>query len=267
MSLVFNDTTNKRGIIQAIERRIFPGDENRISGNATLLAEFTADINLALDKVTALIIAAGGTWQWDDSNFTDYPIITTDLVAGQRDYSVTTDESGKLILDIYKVLAKDENTGLYRELYPVDAQSVEQPHDGYRWGAQSGVLGAYNGVNSLTDGGNEQGIPNRYDKTANGIFLDLIPSYNSTDGLKVYINREASYFTTTDTTKKPGFAGPFHDYLAVEPSFKYASIHTQSNAQAFQNEMLVMEAKIKEYYGNRERDVPGRMIPNLNSTK
>lgn len=267
MSLVFNDTTNKRGIIQAIERRIFPGDENRISGNTTLLKEFTAEVNLALDKVTALIIAAGGTWQWDDSNFDDYPIITTDLVAGQRDYSFTTDEGGNLILDIYKVLAKDENTGLYRELYPVDAQSVEQPHDGYRWGAQTGVLGYYNGVHDLTDGGNKEGAPTRYDKTANGIFLDLIPSYNSTDGLKVYINRESSYFTTTDTTKKPGFAGILHEYLAIEPAYKYASIHTESKAGGFQNEMLTMEAKIKEYYGNRERDVPGRMIANVSSTK
>jgi len=267
MSLVFNDPTTKRGIIQALERRIFPGDENRISSNPTLLAEFTADINLALDKITSMIIAAGGAWQYDDTNFTDYPIITTDLVAGQRDYSFTADETGNLILDIYKVLAKDQNTGLYRELWPVDAQSVEQPYGDFRWGNQSGTLNGWNGVNSLTDGQNKQGIPNRYDKTANAIFLDFIPSYNSPDGLKVYINRESSYFLTTDTTKKPGFAGPFHEYLAIAPAYKYASIHTEANAQAFLGEMLNMEAAVEKYYGDRERDVPRRMIARINSTR
>lgn len=267
MSLVYNDTTTQRGIIQAIERRIFPGDPARISGNATLLTQFTADINLALDKVTALIIAAGGAWQYDDSNYDDYPIITTNLVAGQRDYSFTADQTGNLILDIYKVLAKDNNTGLYRELYPVDAQSVEQPYGDYRWGNQSGTLYGWNGVNSLTDGQDKEGTPTRYDKTANSIFLDFIPSYDSPNGLKVYINRESSYFTTADTTKRPGFAGLFHEYLAIAPSYKYASIHTSDNANEFLREMLEMEAKIEQYYGDRERDVPRRMIARVNSTR
>jgi len=266
LSLVFNAPTTRNGIIQAIERRIFPGDANRISGNASLLADTTAEVNISLDKVTAMIISAGGEWQYDDTNFTDYPIITTNLVAGQRDYSFTTDAGGNLILDIYKVLVKSENTGLYRELYPVDAQSVEQPE--YNPGWQTGVLGwGYNGVNTLTDGQDKQGTPNRYDKTANGIFLDLVPSYNSVAGLKVYINRESSYFTTSDTTKKPGFAGPFHDYLAIEAAYKYALIHSQPNASAFQNEMLVMEAAIKDYYGERNRDTRKGMRAAITNTR
>lgn len=238
MSLVFSDTSNKKGIIQKIERLIKLGD-GAISGDTTLLKEFTSDINLALDAVFGIIFSVGGTWQFDDSNHTDYPIIKTDLVSGQRDYGFTVDENINLVLDIYRVLVKDSN-GIYQELEPVDAQSSED------------VAGFYDGQ-ELT------GTPTKYDKTANGIFLDKIPSYNSDDGLKIYINREASYFATSDTTKKPGFAGLFHEYLALRPAYEYAFINSLSNTNKIQEEMLRFEASIKDYYGKRERDIRRRL--------
>lgn len=243
MSLVFNDTTTKRGIIQAIERRIFPNDAGRISGNATLLAEWTAEVNLALDKALALIFEVCGTWNFDDSGHTKYPIITTNLVAGQRDYTFLTDQQGNLVLDIHRVLVKTED-GIYIDMTPVDVQS-----DHRTWG--------------FTDGRDQQGTPDEYDKTANGIFLDRIPSYSADDGLKVYINREASYFLTTDTTKKPGFAGLFHEYLAIEPSAKYAGIHTLKNADRLERELLKIEKAMRGYFARRERDTRRVIKPRI----
>lgn len=233
MSLQFNNTTTKGGILQRIERLCKLGD-GYITGNATRLKEWTADVNLAWDKTLAMIFKASGRWQFDDSNHTDYPFITTNLVASQRDYTFTTDEQGNLILDIYKVMIKDEN-GVYFELYPVDQQSDEYM-DGF-WSGQ-----------------NETGLPSRYDKTANGIFLDCIPSYNSTNGLKVFINREGTYFTTADTTKKPGFAGLFHDYLAIEPSYTYSYTNSLANKADLLNEKLTMESNIKKHYRDRAKD-------------
>lgn len=211
------------------------------------LADKTADINLALDSVWARIFRAGGTWQYDDSNQTDYPIITTNLVAGQRDYAFVTDEQGNLILDIYKVVIAQPD-GTYKEIFPVDIQSEKD------------TAGFY-------DGNDTQGTPTQYDKTANAIFLNDIPSYSSTNGLKVYINREGSYFTTSDTTKKAGFAGSFHEYLAVRPSYQYAYRNSLKNATALFNEMLRLENAIDTYYGFRQRDVHGGMTPNIEETK
>lgn len=197
-------------------------------------ADKTRDINIALDRVFALIFQVGGTWQFDDSNHTDYPIITTNIVSGQRDYPFTTDEQGNLILDIYKVMVADED-GLFREITPVDQQSYAP--------------------SNYTDGLNTQGQPNSYDKTANGIFVDPIPNYNSTGGLKVFINREGSYFTTSDTTKKAGFAGLFHEYLALRPSYQYAFRNSLANTSVLKSEMLEMENAIMDYYKAREKDV------------
>lgn len=241
MSLQFSDPTNKNGIIELI-------DDLCDSNSGTYpLEKKTRDINLALAYVWATIFKCGGTWQYDDSNNTDYPIITTNLVAGQRDYAFVTDEQGNLILDIYKVLIAQPD-GTYVEIKPVDVQSDKN------------VQGFYNGKNV-------QGTPTKYDKTANGIFLDAIPSYNSTNGLKVYINREGSFFAKTDTTKKAGFAGLFHEFLALRPAFQYASRNTKPNTNNLFKEMSDMETSIKTYYGQRQRDVKNHMTPYVTDTK
>lgn len=249
MSIPFSSTSNKNGIIQLIERNTKVGDGG-ISGVATRLAEVTADVNLALDKVLEIIFQNSSTWQFDDSNQTDYPFITTNLVANQRDYSFTADGSGNLVLDIFKVMIKPGTsaTDYYVELPPIDQESADN------------TSGFWNGQNAAS-------IPARYDKTANGIFLDPVPSYSVADGLKIFINREASYFTTSDTTKKPGFAGLFHEYLALRPSYQYAYRNGLPNVNVLKQEMLEMEDKIANYYSERTRDERQQIITKHRSSR
>lgn len=241
MSLQFSDTSNKKGIVQTIYRR------TGADATSYPIADLTADVNIAYDHVLELIFGAGGTWQFDDSGHSDYPIITTNLVAGQRDYAFITDENGNLILDIYKVMVAGSD-GIYREIKGVDVQSEQ-------------------GMDTFFNGQNTQGTPNRYDKTANAIFLDLIPSYSYTDGLKVYINREGSYFTSSDTTKKPGFSGLFHEYLAIRPAYYYALDKQLPQLAGLQIEMLNLEKAIKAHYGKRERDTVRRMRAAVHPTR
>lgn len=248
MSQAFSNTTLKNGIIQSIERNLYGDDgDGRITGDELLFARFTADVNLAMDKVLNVIFDADGTWQFDDSNHTDYPIITRDLVASRRDYTFVSDESGNLILDVYKVFVADEN-GIFTEIDPVDVQSDSD-------------------TVAFTNGNEATGTPIRYDKTANGIFLDPVPNYSRVNSLKVYINREGSYFTVSDTTKKPGFAGLFHKYLAIEPSYNYAALNGLSNAGALQIEMVQMEEAIRNYYRRRISDERKRLSIAQHSNK
>ena len=246
MSLQFSNTTEKDGIIQVIEQ-ILSLQDGTISGNSLLLKQFTGKVNRALDDATALIINAGGKWQFDDSNHEELPFIKTNLVSGQREYTFTSDEQGNLILDVFRVMVKDPN-GVYSSIEPVDQQS------------DSDVESFYNGINAT-------GTPTRYDKTGNGIFLDTIPSYNSTNGLKVFINREASYFTSTDTTKKAGFAGTLHEYLPLKASYSYARDNKLSNFNDIARDVLLFEQKIKETYGARERDTVKRLVANRSNTR
>jgi hypothetical protein len=198
-------------------------------------ADKTVDINTALDHVYSLIFKVGGTWQFDDSNHTDSPSIRTALVAGQRQYTFTTDEQGNLVLDIYKVMVSNDGGVSYDEIYPVDMESDP-------------------GTENFWDGKNVQGSIYRYNKTANGIYLDQVPPANVALGLKVFISREGSYFTDADTTKKPGFAGLFHEYLALRPAYQYAMANGLKNTEQLKRDMLEMEEAIKKHYRDRSKD-------------
>jgi hypothetical protein len=239
MAIKFNDTSNINGLVQLYEEEI-GADVGDISDNPTKLKQFTARVNAALDRYFAIAIQASGTWQLDDSNHTDYPFITTDLVSGQRDYSILTDGSGNLVLDIYKVMVKDE-AGIYHEIRPVDQQR--------------------DSAESFYSGQNQTGVPAIYDKTANGIFLDFIPSYNSDDGLKIFINRESSYFVSTDTTKTAGY--PYHqEYFYLKPAYDNARRNNLSITTSLEKEIQKLEGNplngvvglIAKAYGNRAKD-------------
>ena len=234
MSLQINDTTNYRGIAQVYEDEI-GANRGDVTGNTAKYKDFIAGVNLAMDDYVAIAIQASGTWQYDDSNHTGYPIIKTNLVQGQRDYTFTTDEQGNLILDIQRVLILGEDDTEYQECYSVDAQSEYEARDIY-------------GESTA------EGAPYRYDKTANGFFLDPTPGYNKTNGLKVYINREGSYFTTSDTTKKPGVPGLHHKYFALKPALDYARRKRITTESSLRNEVQLMEQAIKDYFGMREKD-------------
>lgn len=208
-------------------------------------------MNLGIDSLMLLLFGegAGGTWQLDDSNHTDYPIITTDLVASQRDYAFTTDENGNVILDIYKVQVMGQDN-IYRDLIPVDQQGFDR-----------------NLPSTFTDGQNATGTPTHYDKTGNGIFLDLIPSYSKTNGLRIFINREASYYTSSDTTKKLGFTGIYSEYIILYASYQYARENSLNNREALKRDMQEIEEKIKKHAGVRQRDVVRRMTPNVGNNR
>jgi hypothetical protein len=227
--------------------------DNNCGTNTTsyTLANKAININLGIDQLMLMLFGegAGGTWQLDDSNHTDYPIITTNLVASQRDYSFTTDENGNIILDIYKVQVMGQDN-VYRDLTPVDQQGFDK-----------------NLPSTFTDGQNSTGTPTHYDKTGNGIFLDLIPSYSKTNGLRLFINREASYFTSADTTKKLGFTGLYHEYVALYASYQYARAKSLENREALKRDMTEIEQKIKKHAGTRQRDVIRRMKTNVENNR
>ena len=255
MSVPFSNTSTTGAIGQIQLCEDYCGfNTGDISGNQTFLQKFTSYINLGLDDAWSIVLQATGKWHMDDSNFTDYPIILSNLVSGQRDYPFVSDGSGNIILEIYRVMVADP-TGTYHEIYPVDQfQTTEK-------------TGNLENTDAMINGLNASGTPTRYSKTGNGIFLDVIPNYNSTKGLKVFIDREASYFVTSDGTKKAGFAGIFHQYLALFASEFYAGIKSLANLKKLNADKMQMRRDIQEYYARRDKDTPKRMMPNVENNK
>ena len=201
----------------------------------------TRDINLALDNYFVLANTASGNWSpADDTNHTDYPIVYGDIVASQQDYSFTVDENGNQITGIYKVRCKDPN-GKWKTLTQINKDS-------------------------LTDVDLDttlSGTPGRYYLTANGIFLVEIPSYNSTDGLEIWVNRTPYHFTASDVstgTKVAGIPWTHQEYLALRPSYFYCLQKGLPQANDYKLQLYGIDGKggmeevIKKYYRDRNKD-------------
>jgi hypothetical protein len=215
--------------------------QNTTTSSYTTVSK-TRDINSALNKVQLIRIQNEGKWQVDDTNQTDYPIITGSMVANQQDYSFTTDADGNQILDIYRVEIKDSTGTVNLQLQPID---------------QSELTGV-----ALTEFMKTSGTPQYYDKTSNGVFLYPAPSYNSTNGIKFYVNRSPYYFTAGDVatgTKKAGIPWSYHEYLAIRPSYFYCLQKGLPQTTALGNEMLRFEEMIAEDTAKRAKDEPQRI--------
>lgn len=220
-------------LIREYEKEI-GANRGDVANSTTRLEDFVDSENIAMSDYLTLAFNTAGTWKFDDSNHTDMPEMTANIVAGQREYSFLTDEEGNLILDIYKVYAKETGKP-YVELMAVDGDTT-----GF--------------INGYTEGATTQGVPYSYDKTANVIILDPVPSANVTDGLKVSINREATFFTTSDTTKKPGVPGLHHKWFYLRPALDYARRNNLSSYLRIEAEVMKLEADIKKTFSRRAKD-------------
>jgi hypothetical protein len=243
MSRVFSNTTTNDGLVQMYELETGRtlGD---VSGNTTELQKFTSATKSTWDRYLELAFRSSGKWQFDDSNHTKYPFIKANIVSGQSDYTFDTDEQGNLILDLYRVAILQSATDTeYKYIPPMDQQSGDKYSD-------------------LVTETSATGIPDRYDKTANAIFLEPTPNYSATNGLKLMINREASYFESTDTTKMPGCPGIHHDYFFLRPAMDEARRNSLANYKILQEEVIKFEGdearritgSIEKYFSRRSKD-------------
>lgn len=226
--MTFSNTTTKDGIIQDCEFWLFGANYGQISNDANLLNTFTALTNRSLDSVTTTILESDDRWQYDDTNHTDYPIANTNLVLGQRDYTMSVSH-----LKVIRVEIKDE-TGTWSELRPIDLIDIPTARDEYF---------------------KENGKPMYYDKLGNSLFLYPSPDYNGTASLKVYFQREPSYFLSTDTTKAPGFASVLHRIIPMKACYDYAIANNLTDKiTVLSAEITKKESELRGFYSRRNKD-------------
>ncbi len=197
------------------------------------ITDRTAHVNNALEETVTEILDSQDGWDWDDTNNTDYPIATTNLVANQQDYSFPAS------LKILKI------------------KRVEVCFDGVNWKvAQPFDISQRQLATDTTSISNDfSTLSPFYDPQANSVFLYPIPATNVTGGLKVWFSREPSLFITTDTTKIPGIDTPWHSRLSMKASLKYAVAknlpHLINTLKPLLDEQ---EMKMRVYYGSKEKD-------------
>lgn len=196
------------------------------------IADLTAAVNNAFDRVASLILQADGRWQWDDTNQTDLPVATTTLVSGQADY--------QLAVAHLRIIGASVKTvgGIWNKLEPIDPADITGDRAEYYKTA---------------------GLPVEYDKLGSSVFLYPAPdngvSVTLTAGLKVYFQRGPSQFLTSDTTKSPGFNSLYHDLLPLWASFEYCMAKgLAEKLPALRLEIDKREASLVKDYSKRDKD-------------
>lgn len=232
----FSDTTNNSGLIQDCEFNCNLGSAG-ISGDTSTLKNFTRLINSWYHKVETMILRAQDNWDFDDSNKTDLPILTTNLVASQQDYTLPTGT-----LKVKRVKVALDGTNWY-------------------WATPVDIDEATGGTTASTISASENANKPEYDIIGSSIFLYPTPTANRTSCLKIWASREPTEFTTASTTAEPGFDEAFHRMLSLGASYDYALAHSLENVVALRNEIDTYERRLTDYYKNKNKDVVSRLAP------
>lgn len=194
------------------------------------------EINAAYEELISLIINADGTWQFDDTNHTDLPRGTGDLVEGQEAYSFSSE-----YLQIEAVEILDTNSA-YRRIKPLDHKELggESPHE-------------YFGVSS---GSPTTGFPEYFDQVGDTIMLYPSPTATNvtlTAGIRIWFKRTADLFTISDTTQAPGLPSTHHVLLAYMAALPYAASYKRDRVAWLEKKVDDMKKSLLSHYGSRER--------------
>lgn len=230
----FSDTTNRDGIIQEFERLTDQGI-GTVSGDTDKLKDAVATANRVSHRVWHTIFLATGNWQYDDGNYTDLPSATTDLVLGQRRYSLPSEA-----LTIHKVEVKDKDGNWY-QLRPITKEKI-----------------TWEGLDDFMD---ENGYPIYY-RLVNGVIEIYAPTnYNQDDSLKVYFDRDSVDFSTSDTTETLGFVSPYHEIIPIKMAIEWLKVKQPQSPTLpiLVQDDLKLENSIREFYGRRFRDYKPRI--------
>ena len=233
----FNDTTNNSGLIQDLED-LLGFEYGQISDSTKRLQRATRYMNEGYSRVAYLILTNDGRWQWDDKNHTNQPVATADLVADQERYdfleSAPTALQDWLMLEQVEVLDSSDNA---TKLKRIDKRNV----------------GAW------TEFMDSSSIPEWFDLEGTAILLKPAPDYDKSAGLRFYFKRAPSYFSSSDTTKQPGFATIFHPYLSYYAAKKWSLTDNNIDVRNLEYEIQKMEADIVNFYSQRDKTVKNKL--------
>jgi hypothetical protein len=233
----FSDTSNLNGIIQRCEDYTGIGDTN-ISGDPTTLKK--------LYEIILEIMKSQDEFDWDDVNYSDYPIGTAPLTTN-RDYTLPASLG---FLTLKRLDITWDGTTWYQAT-PIDSGQMHHP------------LG-----NADHEDANYSLNEPKYDPKSNGFWLYPRATQAQVDAgakFRMEFTREFDEFTSADTTQEPPIDRPFHDLVPIGASLKWAVMKDQVRAQNLSSLYASGIEKLKTHYGRKNTDsqlIFDPMIPN-----
>jgi len=225
----YNKDSDSQDIVSLI------GDATGID-TTVQIKQITRAANEANKKIWSWIFESYGGWIYDDSNNTNLPIATTDLVADQAKYILPSEA-----LTVREVEYKNSG-GDWTKLLPVSTTEINQFYSEKEWH-------------------DTPAEPRYY-----ALISDMVKTYPATDtsrsdALRVQFDRGSVSFVSTDIEKDPGFASEFHGAVATGASYFIGINKTLPNWDKIRSEWLNSEKSIKDYYTRRwEEKFPPKFI-------
>lgn len=192
--------------------------------------------NNAYERIVGWLINADGTAQFDDTNYSNFPIGTYTMVAGQGVYSFNDK-----FLQFLDVQVKDSG-GNFNIIKPIDQYEFDNSLP-------------------LREAFETDGLPVYYDKLSDDS-IELFPAPSAGDctlasGLRIYFKRTASIFSASDWTTGsavPGFASTFHELLAYMVAVIYCQKLKKDRVALYEKEIDEMKKELIANYSAREKD-------------
>lgn len=197
-------------------------------------ANVVRNVNGWFNKTVSWILESDNRWQWDDKNNEDLPVGECNLVSGQKNYQFDSQW-----LKVLRVDVQDGN-GNWVKLTPLD---------------QADIIGGYDQFENVS------GVPQYYDTIGESLVLMPTPNYSVDAGLQVQAQRVGDYFISTDTTKTPGFAQPFHRILSLGASYDWAIVNNPSKATTLRSEIEQLKTELQTFYGERAKYEKTQLTP------
>lgn len=203
-------------------------------------ADRLISINKWFHKIVTMIFATQDEWDWDDDNRSDFPIMTTAMVAAQRDYEIPVSEDALRI----KRVDITYNGSKYYRAEPLDIASY-----GKGLGNDTDIDADFNKTSPF------------YDIQGNSLFIYPLPDgADVTAGaeIRLMIARDGVDFTSGELTTGtiiPGFDEPFHDMISLGMAHDWFLAHGPSERLTeLKAELQEAELRLKQHYGSKQAD-------------
>lgn len=212
----FNSHSDSQDIVSLVN------DMTGISKTAEI-KQITRACNEANKKIWSWIFESYGGWQYDDSNNSDLPIATANLVADQKNYTLPTEA-----LTVKAVEYKNAN-GDWHKLDSVPTSLINQHTSENEWHDESGE-------------------PRWYALLGRVIELYPASSASRDSALRIQFDRGSTTFLSTDISKSPGFVSEFHEAVAVGASYFIARNKSLRQVNDLKDNWIDYENRIKSFY-------------------
>lgn len=188
------------------------------------ISEKTLYANLGNRIIMSTIHSSYGGWKYDDSNETDFPIATTNLVSGQDDYALPGDASF-----LQAVYIQKEGSSEWKKLMPKPLEDFNNEAEDYR----------------------SNGEPIYFRPIGDSFKIYPASDYAQASSLKIEYTRDIAEFATTDTTQTPGFDSQFHEAIAIYMAWQYSIANNLDTQKLLAVQWADILARISIHYSEK----------------